>query len=178
MIDRPDRPVASGLLALVVVAVALGLLLGLGVFALGKVTGVTGGGSSAGGPSLYLPEPTQTTSSAPASESTQPPASDGGPTGVGESGKPAPEIELRAGQTRVGAMQQIDLSGNYPGGDGAILQVQRLEAGTWSEFPVTASVSGGSFSTYVQTGRAGPNKFRVVDTDTGKKSNPVTVIIG
>jgi hypothetical protein len=75
-------------------------------------------------------------------------------------------------------MQQIDLTGIYPGGEGAILRVQRFESGQWQDFPVTASVSNQTFSTYVQTSRSGVNKFRVVDTDSGLKSNPVRVTVG
>ena len=74
-------------------------------------------------------------------------------------------------------MQQIDLTGTYQSGEGAILQVQRFEDGTWSDFPVTMSVSGGTFATYVQTGRTGENKFRVVDTDADVVSNEVTVTV-
>ena len=75
-------------------------------------------------------------------------------------------------------MQQIDLTGTYQAGEGAILQVQRMENGSWSDFPVTMSVSGGTFATYVQTSRTGPNEFRVVDTDSDVVSNEVTVTVG
>ena len=75
-------------------------------------------------------------------------------------------------------MQQIDLTGTYQAGEGAILQVQRFEDGAWVDFPVTVSVSGGTFATYVLTGRTGPNQFRVVDTDSEAVSNEVTVTVG
>ena len=75
-------------------------------------------------------------------------------------------------------MQQIDLTGSYPSGEGAILQMQRLENGDWTDFPVTMSVSGGTFATYVLTSRPGENKFRVIDTDTQKTSNEVVVTVG
>ena len=75
-------------------------------------------------------------------------------------------------------MQQIDLTGTYPGGEGAILQVQRLQGGAWADFPVTMSVSGGTFATYVATGQVGANQFRVVDTDTQVASNEITVTVG
>ena len=75
-------------------------------------------------------------------------------------------------------MERIDLTGTYPGGEGAILQVERYIAGSWSEFSVTAAVSNETFSTYVQTGQAGVNKFRVRDTDTGEVSNAVAVTVG
>ena len=81
-------------------------------------------------------------------------------------------------QQSVSPMQQIDLTGTYQGGEGAILQVQRLEDGAWSDFPVTTSVSGGTFGTIVQTGQIGPNQFRVIDTDTEAISNEVTVTVG
>jgi hypothetical protein len=52
--------------------------------------------------------------------------------------------------------------------------VQRREGG-WRDFPTSASVSGGTFSSYVMTGQSGVNKFRVVDRSNGKTSNVVTV---
>ncbi|MEZ5193444.1 MAG: hypothetical protein R2734_13715 [Nocardioides sp.] len=99
-------------------------------------------------------------------------------TGTAEAKPKQRPIQLSAGQRQVSPMQRIDLTGSYPGGDGAILQVERFENGSWTSFPVTASVTGDTFSTYVQTGRPGANKFRVTDTDTGKISNPVTVVVG
>ncbi len=59
-------------------------------------------------------------------------------------------------------MEQIDLTGVYPGGEGAILQVQRFENGTWTDFPASpVSVSDQTFSTYVQTGQPGVQRFRM-----------------
>ena len=75
-------------------------------------------------------------------------------------------------------MEQIDLTGVYPGGEGAILQVQRFTNGKWQDFPVTVSVSDETFTTYVQTSQAGENKFRVVDSDTDLISNEVRVTVG
>lgn len=174
-----------GLVALVVVSGFLGLLLGAGTLAASRMAGIggSGGTSSAGaGDTLFLPSPTPTTSSGEATDS----GSDAGESSTPEKGKKKKKkkqkaettISLTAGQQRVSPMQQIDLTGRYPGGDGAILQVQRLDGGSWVAFPVTTQVSDGGFSTYVQTGRPGPNKFRVADTSQGEFSNPVTVTIG
>jgi hypothetical protein len=75
-------------------------------------------------------------------------------------------------------MGQIDLTGTYPGGEGAILQVQRFENGSWQDFPASpVSVSDQTFSTYVQTGVPGLQRFRVVDTRTNKPSNEVRVTV-
>ncbi len=88
--------------------------------------------------------------------------------------KPRSAISLSASPLEVSSMERIYLTGTFPGGEGASLQVQRMEDG-WTDFPVSTSVSGGTFSTYVMTGRGGKNRFRVIDPASGKKSNPVTV---
>jgi hypothetical protein len=95
-----------------------------------------------------------------------------------EKRKPKPPqsaISLSASPVEVSPMERIYLSGAYPRGEGASLQVQRFEGGSWRDFPASASVSSGTFSSYVMTGQSGVNKFRVVDPATGKKSNPVSV---
>ena len=92
--------------------------------------------------------------------------------------KPPPSvISLSASPVEVSRMERIYLSGTYPRGEGASLQVQRYQSGGWSDFPTSATVSGGTFSSYVMTGQTGANKFRVVDVATGRKSNPVTVTV-
>ncbi|GAA1476992.1 hypothetical protein GCM10009623_14380 [Nocardioides aestuarii] len=185
--DRRDRPVIYGLLALVGVAVVVGVVMGLSALAGAKVLGVDGaeeastGGAEA---SMYLPKlektkaadgPTMTLApgeSAPAEP-------DSSPSETKTKKKKAKVISLSASQTSVAPMEQIDLTGTYPGGEGAILQVQRFENGGWTDFPASpVSVSDQTFSTYVQTGQPGAQRFRVVDTDTGKTSNEVKVTIG
>jgi hypothetical protein len=75
-------------------------------------------------------------------------------------------------------MEPIDLTGVYPGGEGAILQVQQLSDGKWDDFPVTTPVSNETFTTYIQASAVGLNRFRVIDTNSGKTSNEVRVRIG
>ena len=176
--DTENRPVLTGLVALVGVAVVIGLLGGLAVMVgvkaagIGEDSGASGGG---GTPATFnLPRPTDTSSTVPT------PTDDTGTPAETDSPSPSPAegISLTTPQQSVGAMQQIVLTGTYQGGEGAILQVQRNEGGTWTDFPVTMSVSGGTFSTYVLTGRTGENTFRVIDTDTQATSNEVTVTVG
>ena len=171
------RPVLTGLLALVGVAVVIGLLGGLAVMVGVRATGI-GETSSAGGDpdstaTFRLPRPSDTESAIPEPEETVEPSE-----GETTSEAPVTAISLSAAQQSVSPMQQIDLTGTYPGAEGAILQVQRLENGAWSDFPVTMSVSGGTFATYVQTSQVGPNQFRVIDTDTQVTSNELTVTVG
>ncbi|MCW2833838.1 MAG: hypothetical protein JWN68_1791 [Nocardioides sp.] len=178
MSDTRDRPVLTGLIALVAVAAVVGIVGGLAALVGTKALGLDGGGGrsdseASSGTSLYLPEPTIT------SETTSPEAG-ASPTSepVQTSTAPATTITLSAGQETVAAMQEIDLSGTYPTGEGAILQVQRLENGKWTDFPVTMSVNGQDFATYVLTSRVGENQFRVIDTDKGVFSNEVVVTVG
>ncbi len=176
--DTENRPVLTGLIALVGVAVAIGLLGGLAVLVGVKATGIdstssAGDDSSSRATTFSLPKPSETSSETVPSDPAQPE-----PGAETSSEAPADGISLTAAQQSVSPMQQIDLTGTYEGGEGAILQVQRKENGAWSDFPVTMSVSGGSFATYVQTSRTGPNEFRVVDTDSDVISNEVTVTVG
>jgi hypothetical protein len=177
-----EHPILHGLVALVSVGVAIGLVFGLATLLTAKGLGLgdpdetardTGGGRQ----SMYLPKPKETNrSTGPlitlGPGETQTPASTG-------SARPATQIVLQAGQTEVASMQQIDLTGTYAGGEGAVLAVQRFAAGKWQEFyGVNASVTGGTFATYIQTSQTGPNRFRMVDTDTGVTSNEVVVRVG
>ncbi len=185
--DRPtqEHPVITGVVALVAVALTVGLILGGGALAASRVLGIGGSDEATSGSTvqetMFLPpvEPTTADSDplitlAPAPE---------GSTGQPPSAQPSEEepevaISLSAGQTQVGVMERIDLTGIYPGGEGAILQVQQFENGSWGDFPVTASVTNETFSTYIQTSQTGPNRFRVVDTDKDEASNEVKVTIG
>lgn len=200
--DVQERPVLSGLVALVAVAVVVGLVAGLAAIAGARIVGLDGDSASSGGgnaPSagdtLVLPKPEKTqeptdplVTLAPGEEESQ---KKSGAKGDGASEKKKERtkkkgkkdkqksvISLSASQTAVSQMDRIDLTGTFPGGEGAVLQVQRLEGGTWEDFPVTVSVSNETFATYVQSGDTGPTKFRVKDTDSDKVSNPVSVKVG
>lgn len=201
--ELEKRPVLGGVVALVVVALVVGLvaggavLLGSRVLGLGEAasSGSGGGNEPSAGDTLYLPRPSETEqpedplvtlNSGAQGDGERSDDSDDSEEAEGSEKKKgkkkkdggAEQISLSASQTSVSPMGRIDLTGTYQGGEGAVLQVQRLEGGSWSDFPVTASVSNQTFQTYVQSSQAGKNKFRVVDTDTEKASNPVTVSIG
>lgn len=185
--DRPTErhPVLTGVVALVAVALTVGLILGGGALAATRVLGFGGSDEATSGSTaqetMFLPPVEPTT---PDSEPliTLAPGPQGSisqfPSEPSESQEPETGISLQSGQTAVGPMERIDLTGVYPGGEGAILQVQQFENGSWGDFPVTASVSNETFSTYIQTSQPGVNRFRVVDTDDDEVSNEVKVTIG
>jgi hypothetical protein len=87
-------------------------------------------------------------------------------------------ITLFVAPQRVGAGERINFNGVYRDGEGATLQIQRRENGTWTDFPVTATVRGGSFSTWIETSRTGESQFRVFDPSLERGSNVVRVTIG
>lgn len=185
--ERPDErhPIAAGLVALAGVALVVGLILGLVVVAGASVLGLGGDGSGGGAGSersMYLPRPEKTPAASGPEITLAPgqstPASSGTTTEPTKSKSPRKQITLSASATSAGPMETFDLTGVYPGGEGAILQVQRFTGGSWRDFPVTASVSDETFQTSVATSYSGPNRFRVVDTDTGLESNEVRVTIG
>ncbi|MFT4264292.1 MAG: hypothetical protein QM572_12975 [Nocardioides sp.] len=182
------HPIVAGLVALASVAVVLGLLAGAFVFLATGVLGLGGGSDpdaqvADDGASLYLPTPQATQSSdgpliTLSSVPTESSDSESSDLSTETPAQEATSISLSVGQTSVAAMERIDLTGVYTGGEGAVLQVQRFENDDWVDFPVTVGVSGEQFSTYVQTGRSGVQKWRVKDTDTGLTSNEVSVTVG
>lgn len=186
-----DSPVRNGLVALLGVSLAVGLILAVVALLGSHLLGLSGGGSGGGsgsGASMYLPPPEKTTdaggplitlytASSKATKDARPsPPSEEPSQTASASDKPRRgEISLQALETTVPNFGKIDLTGVFPGGEGEILQVQRQQDGAWVDFAATIPVSNSTFATYVQTGVSGPNVFRVLDKSRNIASNPVTV---
>jgi septal ring-binding cell division protein DamX len=184
MPDRPseEHPIIAGLVALVGVGLVVGLVIGLVVLAGTKVLGIGGddGDSTANEQaSLYLPTPSKTTADTDPEITLAPGETESASEDPSESPSETPEreITLSASAVDVGPMEQFQLTGVYPEGEGAILTVQRFQDGSWVDFPATGSVSGEAFQIAVQTSKSGVNRFRVVDTDSGLKSGEVRVTV-
>ncbi len=177
-----ERPVIYGLLALVGVALAVGLVTGVAVMAGAHVLGLGGGHAAVAGDAgatLYLPQPQKTKASdGPSITLGSEPTSGSTQTSNPTIHKPKKQISLQSGETSVSPMGRIDLTGTYPGGEGAVLNVQKFSNGSWQDFySISASVTNGQFSTYIQTGTPGVNRFRMVDSDSTLTSNEVKVTI-
>jgi hypothetical protein len=165
-------------------AVAAAVLVGVAVLICGLLAVFGFGAARLVG---YPTSSTSTTKSLPTSPATESPTPQGhrhshrtsGGAHHRHSGTPAAHaITLTANPGQAARFEHISLSGSYLAPDGTTLQVQRRDASGWSSFPVTASVSGGNFSTYILTGHTGTNRFRVIDLRTKNTSNAVTVHIG
>jgi hypothetical protein len=182
---KPDeeRPVLFGLLALVGVAVAVGLVTSLAVVGGAHVLGLGGGQAATvageGGATMVVPKPEKTQpASGPSITLGSNPTSSAPESPPPKVKKPKKRISLQAGQASVAPMGRIDLTGTYPGGEGAVLNVQKFSNGSWQDFySISATVTNGTFSTYIQTGTPGMNRFRVIDSDTKLASNEVRVQI-
>ena len=184
------RQLLIGIGALVAVALVIGGVVSVVALGAARVAGIAEGPVTASAkPSLYMPsgKPTVSVEPYPAAS-----GSAGGRPSPGASATPTtspstkasktpkkktPAISLHASPLHVQANERINLTGEYKGGGSARLQVQRFEGG-WTDFPVTVSVSGGSFATYITTGHTGTNKLRVVDKSNGRASNAVRVTVG
>jgi hypothetical protein len=179
-----ERPVLTGLLALVGVAAAVGLVAALALVGVAHVFGLSGGHAAIAGDSgatLYVPKPQKTHPSSGPSITLGSSPTKSQPSvnpHLNAKHKTKKRISLQAGEQVVSPMGRIDLSGTYPGGEGAVLNVQKFSNGSWQGFySISATVTNGTFSTYIQTGTPGLNRFRVIDSDTHLTSNEVKVRI-
>ncbi|MDQ6642747.1 MAG: hypothetical protein M3Y66_09670 [Actinomycetota bacterium] len=181
MPDDERHDLAAVVLKVIGVAVAVGLVIGLGVLVMVKALGVGGSTPSAHSstflapptpsalPTVALSSPGTTDSTTPGNQPTVAPSSES------TNGK---AIQLSASPMIVKPMEKIFLTGTWRRHDNVALQVQRKENGGWTDFAnVQAQVQVGTFTTYVMTSRVGDNKFRVRDPATGKVSNSVTVTV-
>ena len=181
MDDESDwrKQLLLGLGVLVVVALLIGGIVGVIAVKAADVAGIGQKPSPETG--VVIPSRTPTTS--PSQSGTPTTGSETAPTAPTQPTptkhrKPKPKgIELNASPSQAGTYQRVNLTGSYQAPPGTSLQVQRQEGGNWVDFPTSASVNGGQFSTYIETGHTGPNRFRVVDSSSGKSSNVVVVQI-
>ena len=182
--ERNEHPVLAGLVAFVAVIAVVAGIVGGGALVATKALGLSEDGAIDSGGSeqqtLFLPKPSETEDAGEPyiTLPSQPEPKKPKKNKPSREPEPLELITLRAAQTAVAPMAPIDLTGEYAAGEGAILRVQQFENGEWSDFPVTAPVSGGTFSTFIQAGAIGLNRFRMIDTDTGEASNEIKVQIG
>ncbi|MCZ4497489.1 MAG: hypothetical protein JWQ74_42 [Marmoricola sp.] len=175
--DR-QKQIVEVALKVVGVALAIGLFIGIGTWLVVKsldldsndVTPISNGpvGPVQTLPTTALPQPTDTP---------DPEATDSVPE-VSASATPVDgDLILSASPLSVGSMERINLTGQWAGRDAVGLVVQRFESGAWANFGVQLQVNVGTFDTYVLTGRAGENRFRVYDPQSKTASNEVTVTV-
>ena len=169
------RQLLVGVAALVAVALVIGGVFSVLALSAAKVTGLGQTSSRASSsPSVVIPSPSASTPAGePSPSSTTSPSPSPSPT---PTKKPA-AFTLTATPSSVPAGGRIVLAGTAQVEPGVRLQVQRFE-GTWVDFPVTVTVTGGRFSTFITTSRTGPTRLRVAVPGTAKTSNVARVTVG
>jgi hypothetical protein len=176
--ERADASqIVRALLVVLVLAVVVGVIVAVVSVTLLKSSGILPQANPSNEHSKVIPQ-----STSPATRTnTGPPTTQPAQTPTRSTTTSAPHahrtIQLTASPTAAGTYERINLLGSYHGIGSPTLQVQRLEGGQWVDFPTTASVSGGQFSTYIETGHTGVNRLRLVDPSTGESSNVVEVSI-
>lgn len=177
---------AVALLAGIAVVIALGTY--VLVHALGLNGADTGGGTVIGSDTPASPLPTKAlsvpghTAGSGGSGDTSADTGTGSASSSGSSTATPAEsgtkgLRLSISPLTVSPGQRINLTGTYGNHDGVSLQVQRLEGGTWADFPTSAQVSLGTFATFIETAHTGVQKFRVYDPSGHARSNVVTVTV-
>jgi hypothetical protein len=74
--------------------------------------------------------------------------------------------------------QTVRIDGTYPGRAGTFLRVERWEEGRWVDFPVpTTTDRAGKFTAYVEFGQPGRYRLRVLEPDSGVKSEPFVLVV-
>ena len=171
-----------GLVMLLVVGAVIGVVVAVAGIKVADLAGFNDDAPSTRSNSrLHIPRNADTPTTAPTA--TTPPTSASTtlttpPTSASTSKRPKPAFTLAISPARASTYERVNLSGIYRAPDGTTLQIQRMEGGAWVNFPVTTSVSGGRFATYIETGHAGLNRFRMTDPATGRSSSEATVTIG
>jgi len=180
--QEPDRDrqqqIVEVALKVLGVAVAIGLFIGIGTWVVVKALDLNTDsvGPIVSGPvspfqrlpTTALPQPTV---------SPDPSETDSIPEVTAPATPVAGDLVLSASPVSVGAMERINLTGQWAGKDAVSLVVQRFETGKWANFGVSAQVNIGTYDTYVLTGRPGENKFRMYDPQSNTASNAVTVTV-
>lgn len=174
-----QRQVLIGLVVLVAVGALIGGIVAFVSIKAADFAGIddtpapngppAGGRGNGGGPTGGSTSEAPSTDATTPSEQTTPTPSETSTTRE-ESG-----IVLEASPRSVGTYERINLTGTYKAPSGTVLQVQRREGGSWVDFPTTATVANGSFTTYVETGQTGLNRFRMLAIGRDDTSNTVRV---
>jgi hypothetical protein len=89
----------------------------------------------------------------------------------------AKSITIKSDKASAKAWTKVSFTGKTSGiAKNTVVQVQRFENGKWVNFPATTKVtSKATYSVWVQSGRVGVNKFRVVSAKTASAAVNVTI---
>jgi hypothetical protein len=89
-----------------------------------------------------------------------------------------PTIQLEDLPNSAGPFQTVRIVGTYPSGPNKFLQVQRWEGGEWLAFPLHPKTDrSGRFTAFVEPGPPGRYRLRLLDPESGVRSETFVVVI-
>jgi hypothetical protein len=132
--------------------------------------------------STQSPNPSGLSSSAspsPVSSASRPPAATTTPdTGDNGTSSARKIIQLEEPVDSAKPFQTIQIRGTYRGGPDTFVQVQRREGSEWQPYPLRWRTDrSGQFTAYVEPGPPGRYTLRVIDPESGVKSNTFVLVI-
>ncbi len=90
----------------------------------------------------------------------------------------APRIQLDEAAASAKPYRAVRITGTHRGGADTFLRVQRWEDGRWRSFPLPAKTDrAGQFTAYVELGRPGRYRLRVLDPASGVASEPFVLVV-
>ncbi|TDD46282.1 hypothetical protein E1263_36835 [Kribbella antibiotica] len=89
----------------------------------------------------------------------------------------AKTVSIKSDKATAKVWTKVSFSGKTTGiAKNTVVQVQRFENNKWVNFPATTKVTSSStYSVWVQSGRTGVNKFRVVAANTASAAVSVNI---
>ena len=176
-VDAPRRPDRRRL------AILLGLAAALVIGIAAATAWLTNEPASSGVPAPItqsaIPGEPPPTAGAPQGSDPGPPtatATSGDETGSGSSEDKTIRVVDPVGSAK--PFQIVRIDGTYPGEAGTFLRVERFEDGRWLDFPVpTTTDQAGKFTAYVEFGQPGRYRLRVLDPESGVKSEPFVLVV-
>jgi hypothetical protein len=90
----------------------------------------------------------------------------------------AEAIRLEESAHSAKPFETVRISGTYRGGAETFVRVQRWENGAWQAFPVPAKTdASGKFTAYVELSQPRRYRLRVLDPQSGVRSEPVLLVV-
>ena len=108
------------------------------------------------------------------------PGREAAPTGKSRAAEMAPAARIQLDQTVHSAQpyRAVRITGRHRDGADTFLRMQRWEDGRWRAFPLPAKTDrAGQFTAYVEFGRPGRYRLRVLDPALGVTSDPFVLVV-
>ena len=164
-----------------IVALAAGLVIGIASTTAWLINEPASSGVPAPNTQSAIPGGPPSSADPSRASDPRPSASTATPGSGDTTGSGSPEAKTIQFANSVGSAkpyQPVRIQGTYRGGPNTFLRVQRWEEGVWLAFPVpTMTDRSGQFTAHVEFGVPGRYRLRILDPDSGVKSEPFVLVV-